>query len=107
MAGYIPRTGARKKRDILGKRLSGLEGACARGESAERVSQAIGRVRDAQLGVLKCQLYELEGRGSKIRTESALRTKDEEIAWWEEASDAEVVRFFAGEVPSAGTLTWL
>jgi hypothetical protein len=84
-----------------------LEGACARGESAERVLQAIGRVRDAQLAVLKCWLYELEAKGSSCTKEAALGNIDEEIAGWENASDAEVVRFFRAMLPSSASLTWL
>ena len=60
MTGYVPRSGAQKKKDILEHKEYELKTRIQKGENPEVIEKACEKVRKAQLGVLKALLHEIE-----------------------------------------------
>jgi hypothetical protein len=98
MAGYVARTGARKKRAILEQREDELRHHIRHEADFEKLERSSERVRDAQLGVIKALLYE---------TEPASETEDQHAAFranlvesreeWLGLSTVEIVARYASE----------
>jgi hypothetical protein len=95
MAGYVPRTGAAKKCGILSKRIIELTGAIDRVESEARLERAADKVREAQLGVLKCWEYECAPASENDARYRAVQANiQDRKERWEQATVAQIINHY-------------
>ena len=99
MAGYIPRTGAQKKKNILRQRELALRGDIRREASEEKLLRSAERVRSARLGVIKSLIHEAEPARSEDEegVTNALRKLADANDYWHHISVREIVEMYSGE----------
>lgn len=98
MAGYLARRGATKRKRNLAKSERKLRSAIENQSSSEQLNRAAEEVRDAQLGVIKCLIYEM-GPHAHIRSKQKLRTLanlEEKHDRWIGISTEEILHLYGG-----------
>ena len=99
MTNYIVRPGGQKKKNILKQRELALRGDIRREVTLEKLERSAGRVRLAQLAVIKALLHEVE----PIRSEGEGRLADslqrlgEAKEYWMEVPVEEIIRMYSME----------
>lgn len=58
MTAYVARKGAQKKKEILAKRVEGLRNAIHNAQPISKIEKETERVREAQIKVVECLIYE-------------------------------------------------